>query len=64
MAMQKKFLDQIGVSTLWARILQELDKKISKNDFTILENRVEKIETQEIVLYGGSAIDVMDKEEG
>ena len=34
----QKFLDQTGLSTLWARILQELDKKTPKNDFNLLQN--------------------------
>lgn len=58
----QKFLDQIGVSTLWAKILQELDKKTPKAEFDVLQERVEKIETDKIVLYGGSATDVMEEE--
>lgn len=57
----QKFLDQSGVSTLWARILEELDKKVSKNEFNLLDNRVTDIE-EGVVLYGGSATDVIEEE--
>lgn len=57
----KKFLDQTGVSTLWARILKEIDKKASKNDFNLLQNRVKDIE-EGVILYGGSATDVIEEE--
>lgn len=57
----QKFLDQSGVSTLWARILEELDKKASKNDFNLLRNRVTDIE-EGVILYGGSATDVIEEE--
>ncbi len=57
----QKFLDQTGVSTLWARILKELDKKVSKNDFNLLQNRVTDIEDG-VILYGGSATDVIEEE--
>ena len=57
----QKFLDQTGVSTLWARILKELDKKVSKNDFNLLQNRVTDIENG-VILYGGSATDVIEEE--
>lgn len=59
----KKFLDQTGVSALWARILEEIDKKASKNDFNLLRNRVDDIENG-LILYGGSATDVIEEELG
>jgi len=58
-----KKLDENGVKTLWSIILEELNKKISKSDLTSLENRVEVLETAEFELYGGSAKDVMYKED-
>ena len=57
----QKFLDQTGLSTLWARIVQELDKKTPKNDFNLLQNRVKDIEDG-VILYGGSATDVIEEE--
>lgn len=51
---KKKFLDQIGVSYLWSKILEK---------FASLENRVNEIETAEYVIYGGSASDVMKEDE-
>ena len=58
-----KKLDENGVKTLWSIILEELNKKTSKSDLTSLENRVEMLETAEFELYGGSAKDVMYKED-
>jgi len=63
MATQKKFLDQIGVGYLWSKILDELKKKVSQENFASLENRVEEIETAEYVIYGGSASDVIKEGE-
>lgn len=63
MATQKKFLDQIGVGYLWSKFLGELNKKASKENLASLEDRVEKIETAEYVIYGGSAVDVMEEDE-
>ena len=58
----QKFLDQVGVSTLWARILQELDTKTSKEEFAQLKSRTDVIEFEPITLYGGSASDVIEEE--
>jgi len=57
----QKFLDQTGLSTLWARILKELDKKAAKTDLNTLQSRVQKIEDG-VILYGGSATDVIEEE--
>lgn len=61
MAIQKKFLDQIGVSYLWSKIKDELNQKASQSNLISLENRVEEIENAEIVIYGGSASDVVEE---
>lgn len=64
MATPKKFLDQIGVSYLWSKILHELTKKADKSNVDSLEDRVEVIETTEITtIYGGSASDMINGEE-
>lgn len=60
MAVDKKFLDQFGVGYLWSKVLDELKKKVSQNDFASLDNRVKKIETAEYEIYGGSASDVIE----
>ena len=44
MANIKKFLDQSGVSILWGRIQEELDKKALQSEFESLQEKVKNIE--------------------
>jgi len=55
----QKFLDQIGVSYLWEKLQDQLKKKTSIEDFASLDNRVKKIETSDIILFGGNASDAV-----
>lgn len=55
----QKFLDQIGVSYLWEKLQDQLKKKTSIEDFASLDNRVKKIETSDIILFGGDASDAV-----
>lgn len=61
----KKFLDQIGLSYLWSKILDELNKKASQSNLVSLENRVEELESTDVIeIYGGSATDVIEEVNG
>ena len=55
----QKFLDQIGVNYLWEKLQDQLKKKTSIEDFASLDNRVKKIETSDIILFGGNASDAV-----
>ena len=61
----QKFLDQTGVTTLWTRILEELDKKASQSEVNALKARIISLEQSlaNMEIYGGSATDVIDEEE-
>ena len=58
----QKFLDQIGVSYLWEKLQDQLKKKTSIEDFASLDNRVKKIETSDIILFGGNASDAVKED--
>lgn len=58
----QKFLDQIGVSYLWEKLQDQLKKKTSIEDFASLDNRVKKIETSDIILFGGDASDAVKED--
>ena len=62
MAIEKKFLDQIGVGYLWSKIKGELYKKADKSNLNSLADRVESLETSQFEIYGGSAFDVLEEE--
>ena len=62
MAIEKKFLDQIGVGYLWSKIKGELNKKADTSNLNSLAERVETLETTNFEIYGGSAFDVLNEE--
>lgn len=65
MATSKKFLDQIGVAYLWSKIKDELKLKASQSNLVSLENRVEELESTDVIeIYGGSATDVIEEVNG